>query len=98
MLNTKQKIVIKESKPVIYVSVYMLYSFVFGIVLMWAYINEMGGTMPAPGSLYLFLKIAYGWITSFGAAPVLFKIFTKYLENRKNKKLADQNKRRAGDR
>lgn len=91
------KVIIKESKPVIYVSIYMVYAFMFGVGLMWFYINEMGGAMPEAGSLYIFIKKSYTWITSLGFLPIMIKILTKYLENKKNKELERTRRRRKSD-
>lgn len=92
------KVIIKESKPIIYVITYMFYSFVLGMVFFWIYINEYSGEMPPPGTFYIYVKDTWGYFTGLAGAPIGIKIFTKYRELKKIKEQQRTQTRRTTDR
>jgi len=100
-MNVNKEIVIQHSKPILFVYNYMLYAFVVGLILFYIYINEYGGKMPATGTLWVFVKDTWNYILGFAGAPILIKAATKYLEIKKQKKIAEEltrtQKRRIGD-
>ncbi len=91
------KIIIKESKPIIYVVFYMSYAFVLGLGIMGYWIYKYGGGFPATELLFKFIEDTWAYLFPLIGSPIGFKILTKVLEVKKNKKLEQTQSRRKSD-
>ncbi len=92
------KVIVKESKPILFVLNYMLYAFVLGIVFFWIYVNEYSGKIPPVGTFYVYVKDVWIYFTGLAGAPIGLKILTKYLEIKKIKEQERTQSRRTTDR
>ena len=92
------KVIVKESKPILFVLNYMLYSFILGIVFFWIYVNEYSGKMPPLGTFYIYVKDVWMYFTGLAGAPIVIKIYTKYRELKKIKEQEKTQTRRTSDR